>query len=323
MKTLTNLKNLLLVAAALLMANVGWAQSYPSRPIKLIVPYPPGQGTDLLSRIIAERVSASIGQQVVVENRPGAGANIGTEFVAKALADGYTLLMGTNATHAMNPAMYASIPFDPIRDFAPIMIVGTLPMVLSANSAFPAASLKEVIAQARAKPNTVNVALPSNTARVVLELLKQADGADLFGIPYKGSGAALTDLIGGQVQLMIDTATATMAQASAGKIRAIAISTTQRTEIAPNLPTFAESGVPGFDIAGWNALFAPRGTPPEIVNLLNAEVAKALAQPEVRQRILRMGSEPGGGSPEKLKAFVESEVQRWGNLIRKAGIRAD
>ena len=323
MKTLTNLKNLLLVAAVLLMANVGWAQSYPSRPIKLIVPYPPGQGTDLLSRIIAERVSASIGQQVVVENRPGAGANIGTEFVAKALADGYTLLMGTNATHAMNPAMYASIPFDPIRDFAPIMIVGTLPMVLSANSAFPAASLKEVIAQARAKPNTVNVALPSNTARVVLELLKQADGADLFGIPYKGSGAALTDLIGGQVQLMIDTATATMAQASAGKIRAIAISTTQRTEIAPNLPTFAESGVPGFDIAGWNALFAPRGTPPEIVNLLNAEVAKALAQPEVRQRILRMGSEPGGGSPEKLKAFVESEVQRWGNLIRKAGIRAD
>ena len=323
MKTLTNLKNLLLVAAALLMANIGWAQSYPNRPIKLIVPYPPGQGTDLLSRIIAERVSASIGQQVVVENRPGAGANIGTEFVAKALADGYTLLMGTNATHAMNPAMYASIPFDPIRDFAPIMIVGTLPMVLSANSAFPAASLKEVIAQARAKPNTVNVALPSNTARVVLELLKQADGADLFGIPYKGSGAALTDLIGGQVQLMIDTATATMAQASAGKIRAIAISTTQRTEIAPNLPTFAESGVPGFDIAGWNALFAPRGTPPEIVNLLNAEVAKALAQPEVRQRILRMGSEPGGGSPEKLKAFVESEVQRWGNLIRKAGIRAD
>ena len=323
MKTLTNLKNLLLVAAALLMANVGWAQSYPNRPIKLVVPYPPGQGTDLLSRIIAERVSASIGQQVVVENRPGAGANIGTEFVAKALADGYTLLMGTNATHAMNPAMYASIPFDPIRDFAPIMIVGTLPMVLSANSAFPAASLKEVIAQARAKPNTVNVALPSNTARVVLELLKQADGADLFGIPYKGSGAALTDLIGGQVQLMIDTATATMAQASAGKIRAIAISTTQRTEIAPNLPTFAESGVPGFDIAGWNALFAPRGTPPEIVNLLNAEVAKALAQPEVRQRILRMGSEPGGGSPEKLKAFVESEVQRWGNLIRKAGIRAD
>ena len=323
MKTLTNLKNLLLVAAALLMANVGWAQSYPSRPIKLIVPYPPGQGTDLLSRIIAERVSASIGQQVVVENRPGAGANIGTEFVAKALADGYTLLMGTNATHAMNPAMYASIPFDPIRDFAPIMIVGTLPMVLSANSAFPATSLKEVIAQARAKPNTVNVALPSNTARVVLELLKQTDGADLFGIPYKGSGAALTDLIGGQVQLMIDTATATMAQASAGKIRAIAISTTQRTEIAPNLPTFAESGIPGFDIAGWNALFAPRGTPPEIVNLINAEVAKALAQPEVRQRILRMGSEPGGGSPEKLKAFVESEVQRWGNLIRKAGIRAD
>ena len=316
-------KSLLLIAAALLATGGAWAQSYPNRPIKLVVPYPPGQGTDVLSRIIAERVSASIGQQVVVENRPGAGANIGTEFVAKAPADGYTLLMGTNATHAMNPAMYAAIPFDPIRDFAPIILVGTLPMVLSANSAFPATSLREVIAQARAKPNTVNVALPSNTARVVLELLKQVDGADLFGIPYKGSGAALTDLIGGQVQLMIDTATATMAQASAGKIRAIAISTAQRTELAPNLPTFAESGASGFELVAWNALFAPRATPPEIVALLNAEVAKALAQPEVRARMLRMGSEPGGGSPEKLKTFVEGEVLRWGSLIRKAGIKAD
>ena len=316
-------KSLLLIAAALLATGGAWAQSYPNRPIKLVVPYPPGQGTDVLSRIIAERVSASIGQQVVVENRPGAGANIGTEFVAKAPADGYTLLMGTNATHAMNPAMYAAIPFDPIRDFAPIILVGTLPMVLSANSAFPATSLREVIAQAKARPNTVNVALPSNTARVVLELLKQSDGAELFGIPYKGSGAALTDLIGGQVQLMIDTATATMAQASAGKIRAIAISTAQRTELAPNLPTFAESGASGFELVAWNALFAPRATPPEIVALLNAEVAKALAQPEVRARMLRMGSEPGGGSPEKLKTFVEGEVLRWGSLIRKAGIKAD
>jgi len=318
-----SLRWLLAVVVGVLLAGSAWAQPYPNKPIRLVVPYPPGQGTDVLARLVAERMSASIGQQVVVDNRPGAGANIGTDFVAKAAPDGYTLLMGTNATHAMNAAMYPSIPFDPVKDFAPVMLVGTLPMVLSANPAFPAGSLREVAALAKAKPGSINVALPSSTARVVLELLKQSDGGDLFGVPYKGSGAALTDLMGGQVQLIIDTVTASIPQISAGKIKAIAISSGQRTESAPNIPTFSESGLPGFDLVAWNALFAPRGTPPEVVNLLNAEVAKALAQPEVRARLLRMGFEPGGGSAERLRTFVESEAQRWGQLIRKAGIKAE
>ena len=318
-----SLRWLLAVVVGVLLAGSAWAQPYPNKPIRLVVPYPPGQGTDVLARLIAERMSASIGQQVVVDNRPGAGANIGTDFVAKAAPDGYTLLMGTNATHAMNAAMYPSIPFDPVKDFAPVMLVGTLPMVLSANPAFPAGSLREVAALAKAKPGSINVALPSSTARVVLELLKQSDGGDLFGVPYKGSGAALTDLMGGQVQLIIDTVTASIPQISAGKIKAIAISSGQRTESAPNIPTFSESGLPGFDLVAWNALFAPRGTPPEVVNLLNGEVAKALAQPEVRARLLRMGFEPGGGSAERLRTFVESEAQRWGQLIRKAGIKAE
>ena len=318
-----SLRWLLAVVVGMLLAGSAWAQPYPNKPIRLVVPYPPGQGTDVLARTIAERVSASIGQQVVVDNRPGAGANIGTDFVAKAAPDGYTLLMGTNATHAMNAAMYPSIPFDPVKDFAPVMLVGTLPMVLSANPAFAANSIREIAALAKAKPGSINVGLPSSTARVVLELLKQSDGGDLFGIPYKGSGAALTDLVGGQVQLMIDTVTASIPQISAGKIKAIAISSGQRTESAPNIPTFSESGLPGFDLVAWNALFAPRGTPPEVVNLLNAEVAKALAQPEVRARLLRMGFEPGGGSADRLRAFVESESQRWGQLIRKAGIKAE
>lgn len=318
-----SLRWLLAVVVGMLLASSAWAQPYPNKPIRLVVPYPPGQGTDVLARTIAERVSASIGQQVVVDNRPGAGANIGTDFVAKAAPDGYTLLMGTNATHAMNAAMYASIPFDPVKDFAPVMLVGTLPMVLSANPVFPANSIREIAALAKAKPGSINVGLPSSTARVVLELLKQSDGGDLFGIPYKGSGAALTDLMGGQVQLIIDTVTASIPQISAGKIKAIAISSGQRTESAPNIPTFSESGLPGFDLVAWNALFAPRGTPVEIVNLLNAEVAKALAQPEVRARLLRMGFEPGGGSADRLRAFVESESQRWGQLIRKAGIKAE
>jgi tripartite-type tricarboxylate transporter receptor subunit TctC len=304
-------------------AGLAQAQPYPNRPIKLVVPYAPGQGTDVLSRTIAERVATSLGQPIVVENRPGAGANIGADFVAKAPADGYTLLMGTNATHAMNAAMYPSLSFDPVKDFAPVMLVGTLPMLLSAGPQFQAAGLREIIAMAKAKPGSINVALPSTTARVVVELLKQNDGIDLFGVAYKGSGAALTDLIGGQVQLMVDTVTASMPQVASGKIRAIAVTTGQRTELAPGVPTFAESGVPGFDLVAWNALFAPRGTPSEAVNLLNAEIAKALAQPEVRARLMRMGFEPGGGSPDRLRTFVESETQRWGQAIRKAGIKAD
>ena len=314
---------LLLMTLGLGIAGAAAAQPYPNRPIKLVVPYPPGQGTDVLARTIAERVAASIGQPIVVENRPGAGANIGTDFVAKAAPDGYTLLMGTNATHAMNAAMYSTLPFDPVKDFAPVILAGTLPMVLSAAPGFAANSIREIAALAKAKPGTINVALPSTTARVVLETLKQNDGIDLFAVPYKGSGAALTDLIGGQVQLMIDTVTASMPQINAGKIKAIAISTAQRTELASNIPTFAESGAPGFELVAWNALFAPRDTPAEIVALLNAEVNKALAQPEVRQRLLRMGFDAGGGSPDKLRGFVESETQRWGQLIRKAGIKAE
>lgn len=237
----------------------------------------------------------------------GLGVTFGTDFVAKATPDGYTLLMGTNATHAMNAAMYPTLPFDPVKDFAPVILVGTLPMVLSSAPGFAPNSIREIAALAKAKPGTINTALPSTTARVVLETLKQNDGIDLFAVPYKGSGAALTDLLGGQVQLMIDTVTASMPQINAGKIKAIAISTAQRTELASSIPTFAESGAPGF----------------ELVALLNAEVNKALAQPEVRQRLLRMGFDAGSGSPDKLRGFVESETQRWGQLIRKAGIKAE
>jgi len=314
---------LMTVAMCLTAAGAAWAQPYPNRPIKLVVPYPPGQGTDVLARAIAERASAGLGQQIVVENKPGAGANIGSDYVAKAAPDGYTLLMGTNATHAMNAAMYSNLTFDPVKDFSPIMLAGILPMVLASNNGFPANNLQEVVALARAKPDTINVALPSTTARVLLEMVKAGDNAPLFGVAYKGSGAGITDLVGGQVQLMIDTVPAILPQITAGKLKAIAISTGQRTELAPNIPTLAESGMPGFELVAWNAMFAPAKTPPEIINQLHAEVAKALAQPEMRQRLLRLGFEPGKGTPESLAAFVQSESQRWGASIRKAGIKAD
>lgn len=317
------LQRCLTVTALCLAATAALAQPYPNRPIKLIVPYPPGQGTDVLARAIAERASSGLGQQIVVENKPGAGANIGSDFVAKAAPDGYTLLMGTNATHAMNAAMYSNLTFDPVKDFSPIMLVGILPMVLAGNNSFPAANLRDVVSLARAKPDSLNVALPSTTARVLLEMVKAADNAPLFGVAYKGSGAGITDLVGGQVQMMIDTVPAIMPQITAGKVKGLAISTAQRSELAPNIPTMAESGMPGFELTAWNAMFAPARTPPEIVNRLHAEIARALAQPEMRERLLRLGFEPGKGTPESLAAFVQSESQRWGASIRKAGIKAD
>ena len=317
------LQRCLTFTALCLAATLALAQPYPNRPIRLIVPYPPGQGTDVLARAIAERASSGLGQQIVVENKPGAGANIGSDFVAKATPDGYTLLMGTNATHAMNAAMYSNLTFDPVKDFSPIMLVGILPMVLAGNNSFPAANLKDVVALARAKPDSLNVALPSTTARVLLEMVKAADNAPLFGVAYKGSGAGITDLVGGQVQMMIDTVPAIMPQITAGKVKGLAISTAQRSELAPNIPTMAESGMPGFELTAWNAMFAPARTPPEVVNRLHTEVAKALAQPEMRERLLRLGFEPGKGTPESLAAFVQSESQRWGASIRKAGIKAD
>jgi len=313
----------LIGAAALAAPAAALAQAYPDHPIRLVVPYPPGQGTDVLARLLAERASAGLGQQIVVDNRPGAGANIGSDIVAKSAPDGYTLLMGTNATHAMNAAMYSNMTFDPVKDFSPIMLVGILPMVLTSSNGFPAGNMKDVVAMARAKPDTLNVALTSTTARVLYEMIKAGDNAPLFGVAYKGSGAALTDLVGGQVQLMIDTVPAVLPQIAAGKIKAIAISTGQRSELAPNIPTLAESGMPGFELVAWNAMFAPAKTPPEIIKRLHGELAKALAEPEVKARLLKLGFEPGKGTPESLAAFVQSESARWGGAIRKAGIKAD
>lgn len=312
------------LAIAALCASAGvFAQAYPDHPIRLVVPYPPGQGTDVLARLLAEKASAGLGQQIVVDNRPGAGANIGSDIVAHAAPDGYTILMGTNATHAMNAAMYSNMSFDPVKDFSPIMLVGILPMVLTSANNFPAGNLRDVVTMARAKPDTLNVGLPSTTARVLLEMIKAGDNAPLFGVAYKGSGNVLTDMVGGQIQMLIDTVPAVLPQIQAGKIKAIAISTGQRSELAPNIPTIAESGMPGFELVAWNAMFAPAKTSPEIVKRLHAEMAKALADPEVKARMLKLGFEPGRGTPETLAAFVQSESSRWGGVIHKAGIKAD
>ena len=316
------LKKLALAVVATVFSGGILAQPYPAKPVTLIVPYAPGQGTDVLSRFLAQKLQESLGQPFVVENKPGAGGNIGADAAAKAAPDGYTLVMGTNATHAANVAMYPNIAFDHVKDFAPVALVGMLPMVLSAAPSYPAASVRDLVAAAKAKPGEINVALPSTTAQVVLEQFQQMSGTKLFSITYKGSGAAFTDVAGGRIPLLIDTATASLPQINAGKLKAIAISTAARTNLAAAIPTFAESGLPGFELVAWNALFAPRGTPPAIVQKLSSEVAKILAQPEIQRRFLQMGFEPSGSTPEQLTAFVESETRKWGALIRAAGLKA-
>lgn len=310
-------------AAACLIAPPAAAQAYPSKPVRIIVPYQPGQGTDVATRFLAEHLSKALGQTFIVENRAGAGGNIGTAEAGRAAADGYTLLMGTNGTHVLNQFMYAAMSFDAEKDFEPVLLVSSFPMVLLTTPASPYATLADLLAAARAKPDTVNVALPSTTARLVLELLKQQSGTTLRGIPYKGSGTSMTDLIGGQVPLAIDTVSASRGFIASGKLKALGVSSLKESALLPGVKPIAAQGVDGFQVVAWNGLYAPRGTPPAVVQKLGAELAKVLAQPAVRQRLLELGHEPAGGSAADLADFARSERQKWGPLIAKVGLKAE
>jgi tripartite-type tricarboxylate transporter receptor subunit TctC len=311
------------LAAAMLAAFPAAAETWPSKPVRMIVPYQAGQGTDVAARYVAERLGAVLGQQVIVDNKPGAGGNIGTEAAARAPNDGYTLLMGTVATQTMNEFLYASTGYDSAKDFAPVILVGMLPMVISANPEFPARTIPELIAAAKAQPDKINIALPSTTARLVYELFKAKTGAPLFGVPYKASATAMTETMGGQVPLIIDTATASRGHVQSGKLRAIAITTLKSSELLPGVKSVAEQGVDGFEVTAWAAMYAPAGTPKEIVTRLNAEVAKILALPETRQRLLQLGFDVAGGTPEQLATFEKQEREKWGPLIKAAGLKAD
>ena len=300
-----------------------WSQAYPNKPVTIIVPYQAGQGTDVAARLFAEQLSKSMGQQFIVDNKPGAGGNIGTAAAARSAGDGYTLLMGTVATQTMNEFLYPSVGYDSDKDFAPVILVGMLPMVISANPSFGPSTIPELIAAAKAQPDKLNIALPSTTARIVFELLKTRTGAPLFGVPYKGSATAMNEVMGGQVQLTIDTATASRGHVQSGKLKALAITTLKSSELLPGVKSVAEQGVPGFEVTAWNAIYAPRGTPKEIVDRLNAEVVKVLAQPETRERLMQLGFEPAGGSPEALATYEKQERAKWGPLIKAAGLKGD
>jgi tripartite-type tricarboxylate transporter receptor subunit TctC len=320
-------------ACALIAANGALAQrtasesasSYPSKPIRLVVPSAPGGGTDIVARLIGQGLQDAWGQTVVVDNRGGAGGNIGTEMVARAAPDGYTLLMGTVGTHAINPSLYARVGFDPIKDFAPITLVADTPSLLAVHPSVPAKTVRELVALAKAKPGQLSYASAGNGTSNHLAgvLLCMMAGIDMVHIPYKGSGPALIDVIAGQVPVMFNNPASIMPHLKAGRLRAIALSSAERSRLVPGLPTVAESGVPGFEVRSWHGAFAPAGTSRDIVNRLNSEMVKALNQPDVKERFASQGVELVGNKPEEFAAFLQKEHAKWSKVVKASGARAD
>ena len=318
-------------AAIACIAALGFASihaqpaNYPTKPIRLIVPFPPGGATDILARAVAQRWTEALGQSVVVENRPGAGGNIGSDLVAKASPDGYTLLMGTVGTHAINASLYPSMPYDHVKDFAPVILVAGVPNVMEVNPGVPAKTVQEFIAYAKANPGKINFASSGNGTSIHLsgELFKVMTGVQMTHVPYKGSAPALTDLIGGQVQVMFDNLPPSLPHIKAGKLRALAVTSAARTPALPDVPTVAESGVPGFEASSWFGVLAPAGTPRPIIDRLNAEVAKWLATPEAKERMVSLGANAMGGSPEDFAAHIRAETAKWAKVVKESGAKPD
>jgi tripartite-type tricarboxylate transporter receptor subunit TctC len=310
---------------ALAAAPLALADGYPSRPIHFIVPYPAGGPLDTVARLLGQKVSESVHQPVVVENRPGAGGNIGADAVAKSAPDGYTILMGAVATHAINPTLYSNIPYDPVKDFAPVTEVAWTPNVLVVNPKLPVHDVKEFIAYAKAHPGELNFGSGStgSAGHLAGELFKTMAGVKMVHVPYKGAGPAMQDLIGGQIQLMFDNLASSLGQIRAGKVRALAVTTAKRSSLAPELPTIAESGLPGFDISTWFGIFAPGGTPRPIVDRLHDAFVKALDAPDVQATMKKMGAEPVGNTPEQFAAFIQSEAKKYARVIKASGAKVD
>jgi tripartite-type tricarboxylate transporter receptor subunit TctC len=314
-------------AAALLLAGsiTAAAADYPSQTVKIVVPFPPGGGVDVVARMIAPRLSELLGQSVIVENRGGAGGSLGAIAVAQAPRDGYTLLLGTASTHGTNPNVYAKLPYDPVRDFAPVALITSAPLVLLANNNVPAKNTAELIALAKAKPGELSFGSYGigSSNHLVAELLNTMAGIQTNHVPYRGSAPMMTDLIDGRIQFAFDGVAATLGYIRGGSVKLLGISTTNRTPLHPDEPTISESAVPGFEAAVWFGLFAPAGTPSSAVELLNRQVNAALALPEIREGFLKVGNEPVGGGPEILAAKVQAELQKWTTIVREKNIRIE
>jgi tripartite-type tricarboxylate transporter receptor subunit TctC len=309
----------LLLAFAALPA---WAQQYPTQPIKLLVAFPAGGGADVAARILAASLGEQLGQSVIVENVSGAGGTIGTARAAHAASDGYTLLVGTPSTHGSNVAVYSNLDYDPVRDFAPVMLIGTSPFMLLAAPSFEAKSVKDLVALAMAKPGSINYASygTGSINHLAGELFASLAGIDVTHVPYRGSAAAITDLIAGRVQYTFD-GPAALGQVKGGKVRLLAVSSRERWSVFPDVPTVAESGVPGFDVVTWFGLFAPSGTPKAIVDLLNAKANAAIRMQAAKDGFSQISLDPGGGPPNVLAKQVRTEIEKWVEIARKRNIK--
>jgi tripartite-type tricarboxylate transporter receptor subunit TctC len=317
------MKRLLLLVAVLVLASGAASAQYPAKPVRIIVPYPPGGTTDILARLTAAKLTDGLGQPFIVENRPGASAAIGSQAVARAPADGYTLLMGTISSHGINSAI-AKLPYDAIKDFAPVTVVASTPNVITVHPQLPARNLAELLALARAKPGKLNFGStsPGGSPHMSAELLKMMARVDVVHVPYKGAGPMLTDLIGGQIDIGFDNLPSSMGHIRSGKVRAIAVTTPKRWPGAPDIPAVAES-VPGYEVSGWFGLLAPAGTPAPVVDTLYRAIAAMLRQPEVQKQMLELGAEPVANPPEAFARQIAAEVEKWKKVVAATGVKVE
>jgi tripartite-type tricarboxylate transporter receptor subunit TctC len=316
------------LAAALLTAaaaSPSWAQDkWPSKPITYIVPFPAGGTTDVLARLIGQKLGPALGTTIVIDNKGGAGGSVGSEMAARAAPDGYTILGGTISSHAINVSLYPKIGYDPVKSFEPVTLIGTNPTVLVVNQASPFKSLQDVIAAGKAKKPLTSASAGSGTSQhLSLELLKAKAGIDITHIPYKGSAPAISDVMGGQVDMMFDTTVVAGPHIESGKLRALAVTSAKRVPSLPNVPTVAESGVPGYEVVSWQAIFAPAGTPKPIVERLHAEIGKILHEPDMQERLAKLGMQGADMTIEQTAAFQKAEVAKWAQVIKSANIKLE
>ncbi len=319
------MKRVLLFAGIFLFSGIATAQSYPTRPIRWIVPYPPGGITDSVARIVTQKMQESLGQPVLIENRPGANSILGADLAAKAAPDGYTFLT-VIAAHAANATLYAGrLPYDSVKSFAPVSLAGIAPLILTSSNAFPAKTVKELIEYAKANPGKISFGSSGigAAAHLTTELLKQTAGIEMVHVPFKGTAPALQSLMTGDIQLLIDTPSSLLPPARGGRIRALALFSARRIPGAAEVPTVAESGGPAIESATWVAFLAPAGTPREIVTRISSEAAKAVNLPEIRNRFEQSGIEPVGGTPEQLARFMDDEIAKWAKVIQAAGVKPE
>ncbi|HEY0844522.1 MAG TPA: tripartite tricarboxylate transporter substrate binding protein [Noviherbaspirillum sp.] len=321
----------LAAAAACLFTGAASAQNYPTKPVTMVVPFAAGGTTDILARAVSHELSKTLGQQFIIDNRPGAGGNIGAQIVSRAAPDGYTLLMGTVGTHGINQSLYPKLPYDPVKDFVPVTVVAAVPNVVVLNAAFAdknkITDIKSFVAYAKANPGKMNMASAGNGTSIHLsgELFKTQSKTFMVHIPYRGSAPAITDLIGGQADVMFDNLPSAMPYIKTGKLRALAVTSGKRSPSLPDLPTIAETGgdLAKYEATSWFGVLAPAGTPKEIVTRLQQEIAKALATPAMKEKLLAQGAEPVGNTSEQFAAFIQSETAKWAKVVKDSGAKVD